>query len=67
MTKEETAELRTDMQNGIKMILEELEIFGKSKKKFSMTEMMNISDMMKDMAEAEKNLAKADYYERKMN
>lgn len=67
MAKEETAELRTDMQNGIKMILEELEIFGKSKKKFSMMEMMNISDMLKDMAEAEKNLAKADYYERKTN
>lgn len=67
MAKEETTELRMAIQKGIKMVLEELEEFGKSKKMFGMTEMMDVSDMLKDMAEAGRNLAEADYYERRTN
>lgn len=67
MAKEETTELRMAIQKGIKMVLEELEEFGKSKKMFSMTEMMDVSDMLKDMTEAGRNLAEADYYERRTN
>lgn len=67
MTKDEGCEMRRDMHKGVKMMIEELTAFGKSKNDFKMDEMMDISDILKDMSEVEKNLAKADYYDRKMN
>ncbi len=49
------------------MMIETLTAFGKSKNDFKMGEIMDVSDILKDMSEVEKNLAKADYYDRKMN
>lgn len=65
MEKNEVMQMRCDMREGVKMLMREIEDFGKSKKSFSMDEMMDVSDMLKDMSEVEKNLAKADYYDRK--
>jgi hypothetical protein len=55
------------MHKGVKMFNQELEDIARSKKEFSWDEMMYMSDILKDMSEVEKNLAKADYYDRKMN
>lgn len=55
------------MHKGVKMFNQELEEIARGKKEFSWKEMMNMSDILKDMSEVEKNLAKADYYDRKMN
>ena len=55
------------MHKGVKMFNQELEEIAQGKKEFSWEEMMNMSDILKDMSEVEKNLAKADYYDRKMN
>lgn len=65
MEKNEVMQMRCDMREGVKMLMQEIEDFGKSKKSFSMDELMDISDMLKDISEVEKNLAKADYYDRK--
>lgn len=65
MGKDEILQIRYNMRENVKMLLQEAEGFCKSKKSFSMDEMMDISDMLKDMSEVEKKLAKADYYDRK--
>ena len=67
MTHEEIKQMRCDMHKGVKMFNQELEDIARGKKEFSWEEMMNMSDILKDMSEVEKNLAKADYYDRKMN
>lgn len=67
MTHEEIKMMRCDMHKGVKMFVQELEDIARGKKEFSWKEMMNMSDILKDMSEVEKNLAKADYYDRKMN
>jgi hypothetical protein len=67
MTHEEIKMMRCDMHKGVKMFNQELEDIAQSKKEFSWDEMMYMSDILKDMSEVEKNLAKADYYDRKMN
>lgn len=67
MKREEICEMRADMHKGVKMMLENIEDYARSKKVHSMSAMMDMSDMLKDMSEVEKNLAKADYYDRKTN
>ena len=67
MTHEEIKQMWCDMHKGVKMFNQELEEIARSKKEFSWDEMMYMSDILKDMSEVEKNLAKADYYDRKMN
>jgi hypothetical protein len=65
MTHEEIKMMRCDMHKGVKMFNQELEEIARSKKDFSWEAMMNMADILKDMSEVEKNLAKADYYDRK--
>jgi hypothetical protein len=67
MTHEEIKMMRCDMHKGVKMFNQALEDIARGKKEFSWDEMMYMSDILKDMSEVEKNLAKADYYDRKMN
>ena len=59
--------MRVDMHKGVKMFNQELEDIARGKKDFSWEEMMDMADILKDMSEVEKNLAKADYYDRKIN
>lgn len=65
MTHDEIKMMRCDMHKGVEMFNQELEEIARSKKEFSWDEMMKMSDILKDMSEVEKNLAKADYYDRK--
>lgn len=67
MTKEEICVLRRDMHRCVKAFMEQLAEYTHSKKDYSPSVAMDIADMIKDMSEAEKNLAKADYYDRKIN
>lgn len=50
------------MHKGSQMILEKIEKIGKEHDKFSWQEIMYMSDILKDMSEVEKNLAKACHY-----
>lgn len=59
MTAEEIKALHHDMHKGVKMMIETLEDLGK-KENLSWTELMYISDMLKDMSEVEKNIAKSE-------
>ncbi len=65
MSKEEIEKLRSDMHTGVKMMLEEMRKMGEQK--FSPADMMKMSDMLKDMSKVEKNLAEANYYDRRTN
>ena len=56
MTKDEIKEMRCDMHKGVKMFNQELEDIARGKKEFSWKEMMQMSDILKDMSEVEKNL-----------
>lgn len=67
MSHEEIKQMRENMHKGVKMMLEQIEDCARSKRDHSMSVMMDMSDMLKDMSEVEKNLAKADYYDRKTN
>lgn len=67
MTKEEICILRRDMHRCVKAFMEQLVEYTHSKKDYSPSVAMDIADMIKDMSEAEKNLAKADYYDLKVN
>ena len=51
------------MHTGVKMMLEEMRKLGE--KGFPLSSMMAMSDMLKDMSKVEKNLAEANYYDRK--
>ena len=66
ISKEEICEIRDDLQKGVKMFVKELERLSREKT-MGLSEAFALSDMLKDMSEVEKNLAKASYYDRKTN
>lgn len=59
MTQEEIKELHHKMHKGVEMMIETLEEAGKEKTS-SWEELMNMSDILKDMSEVEKNLINAE-------
>lgn len=67
MPKEEIMKMRESMQIGVKMMLQEVEEFVRHRKDFSIYDIMNLADIMKDMSEVDKNIAKANYYDRRVN
>lgn len=66
MNKEEICQMRDDMQKGVKMFVQEMEKIGREKN-LDWQKVMYMSDILKDMSEVEKNIAKANYYDRKVN
>lgn len=54
------------MHKGVKMLIEEMEKYARENKNISWEAMMNMSDILKDMSKVEKNLAEANYYDRKV-
>lgn len=60
--KEERMKLHSDMRKGSQMLIERIEKVAKEQDKFSWQELMYMSDIMKDLSEVEKNLAKACHY-----
>lgn len=66
MTKEEICQLREDMHKGVKMFVQEMEKIGREKN-LDWQKAMYMSDILKDMSKVEKNIAEANYYDRKTN
>ena len=66
MSKEEINLMREAMLKGVKMLVEEMEKYARENKSVSWEAMMNMSDILKDMSKVEKNLAEANYYDRKV-
>ena len=64
MNREEICEMRDNMHKGVKMFVAELEKVGKSAD-MNWQKAMYMSDILKDMSKVEKNLAEANYYDRK--
>lgn len=55
-------QLKDRVCSSIEMILEKAEKIGKEKKEWSIDELYKASDIVKDMAEALKDLSKMHYY-----
>lgn len=62
MTHDEICMLKDRVYDGIKMVVDKAEKVGKEKKEYSMDDLGKMSDVVKDCAEAIKDLAKAHYY-----
>lgn len=59
MTNEEMHELHKKFHDGVRMMIEKLGEVAEDKKSWSWEEMCKAADIMKDLAETHKNIAKA--------
>ena len=55
-------ELKRRICSGINMVSEKAEKIGREKREWSLVELGEISDIVKDMSQALKDIAKAHYY-----
>lgn len=55
-------ETKKRIHTGIEMVLEKVEKISREKKEWSIDEVFKVSDIVKDMAEALKDLSKASEY-----
>lgn len=55
-------ELRKKICSGIDMVIEKSEKISREKKEWSLAELGEMSDIVKDLAESLKDIAKAHYY-----
>lgn len=62
MGKQERMDLYNDMRKGSQMIIEKMGNIARDTDKFSWSELMYMADILKDLSETEKNLAKACHY-----
>ncbi len=62
MTHEEKEKMICDMHSGMRMLIEGLSAIGMEKTNWTLDEMGKCSDIIKDVACAHKDLAKAHYY-----
>lgn len=62
MTSEEIKDIKCRLYKGMDMILEKTEQISRSEDKWSLEEVMYMSDITKDMSEVLKNMAKTHYY-----
>lgn len=62
MTSEEIKDIKCRLHKGMDMILEKTEQIARSEDKWSLEEVMYMSDITKDMSEVLKNMAKTHYY-----
>ena len=62
MTNEEINDIKCRLHKGMDMILDKAEQIARSEEKWSLEEVMYMSDITKDMSEVLKNIAKTHYY-----
>lgn len=62
MTREERLKLHDDLRKGSQMLVERMEEMARKQTSYSWSELMYMADMIKDLSESEKNLAKACHY-----
>lgn len=59
MTSEERKNLYDRFHSGVKMFMDKIEKISREKESWALSEMYQVADIMKDMAETEKAIAKA--------
>lgn len=59
MTSEERKKLYDDFHSGVRMMMDKLEKIAREETGFTLAEMGEIADIMKDLAMTEKGIAKA--------
>lgn len=59
MTNEERTKLYSDFHSGVRMMMDKLEKISREESSFTLAEMGEIADIMKDLAMTEKAIAKA--------
>lgn len=59
MTGEERTKLYDDFHSGVRMMMDKLEKISREKDSLTLAQMGDIADIMKDLASAEKSIAKA--------
>lgn len=62
MTHEERHKLYCDFHSGVRMMMDKIEKISREKGAWSLMEMGELSDIMKDLAMTEKAIAKAHHY-----
>lgn len=62
MTNEERTKLYSDFHSGVRMMMDKIEKISREKDAWTLSEMGCLADIMKDMAETEKSIAKAHHY-----
>lgn len=58
MTSEDKSKIMSSLVSGMSMLVDKLEIVGRNKTDWTMGEMGCVADIMKDVSETMKNLAK---------
>ena len=59
MTNEERKNLYERFHSGVRMMIDKVEKVSREKDSWTLMEMYQMADIMKDMSETEKNIAKA--------
>lgn len=59
MTSEERHKLHCDFHAGVRMMMDKIEKVAKEKSSWSLSELGEMSDILKDLAVSEKEIAKA--------
>ena len=62
MRAEERVKLYEDFHSGVRMMMDKIEKIVKEKSSWTLCEMGELADIMKDLAMTEKGIAKAHYY-----
>lgn len=62
MTHEERHKLYCDFHSGVRMMMDKIEKIAREKNAWTLSEMGELSDIMKDLAMTEKAIAKAYHY-----
>lgn len=61
MKTEERMKLYEDFHSGVRMMMDKIEKIAKEKSSWTLCEMGQLADIMKDLATTEKGIAKAHY------
>lgn len=62
MTTEERMQLYCDFHAGVRMLMDKIEKISREKSTWTLTELGDVADIIKDLASTEKNVAKSHYY-----
>lgn len=58
MSREELKKMQEDLHKGVRMFLDKLEKVGREKTDWTLCEMGQVADIMKDLSTVEKDIAK---------
>ena len=58
MTNEEKMKLFNDFHSGVRMFMDKIEKISREKQTWTLNELGEVADIMKDLAKTEKNIAK---------